>query len=176
MIGLTNAFVPEVSLGLSINVGHGTTWFGGSVIISVGETNVALTANATNFVFISTISSNIQVNTTGFITNCIPIATVVTRSNSIFSLVDNRPDFYVLSGGGSIPNFADAEVPSGTVNGINNTFTLAHTPNPSLSLELYVNGLLQQQTGDYTLASNTITFAAGSIPHTGAILEAFYRF
>lgn len=178
MIGLTNAFVPEVSLGLSINVGHGTTWFGGSNIISVGETNVALTPNTTNFIFISTLTANIQVNTSGFITNCIPIATVITTAKTIFSLVDNRPDFYVLAGGGASPNFADAEVPTGVINGINSTFTLAHTPNPSASLALYVNGVLQDQnvSGDYTLAANTISFTAGSIPQTGDFLEAFYRF
>jgi len=176
MIGLTNAFVPEVGLGLSINVGHGTTWFSGSNIISVGETNVALTPNATNFVFISTVSSNIQVNTTGFITNCIPIATVVTTAFSIFSLTDNRPDFYVLAGGGASPNFADAEVPSGAINSVNTVFTLAHIPNPSASLALHLNGVLQTQGGgqDYTLAGNTITF--NSAPSTGDGLEAFYRF
>jgi hypothetical protein len=87
-----------------------------------------------------------------------------------------------LSGGvlsstaGTVPNFADAETPGGTINGTNAAFTLANAPSPALSLELYRNGLLQSvANGDYTLAGNTITFAAGAIPQTGDSLTASYR-
>lgn len=55
-------------------------------------------------------------------------------------------------------NFADGELPAGVVNGVNQVFTLAHTPNPTASLQLYV-GLIQRGGGnDYTLAGATITF------------------
>ncbi len=67
-------------------------------------------------------------------------------------------------------NFADSETPavvSGTV------FTLAHTPNPALSLELYVNGLLQIQGTDYTLSTATITY--GTAP-TITTHRAWYRY
>src|ERR1035438_6264372 len=37
-------------------------------------------------------------------------------------------------------NFSEGEVPTGAVNGINQSFVLAHTPNPSSSLKFYVNG------------------------------------
>jgi hypothetical protein len=71
--------------------------------------------------------------------------------------------------------YADAETPSGTINSSNVTFTLAHTPNPSASLEIYYNGLLQAPAGaDYTLATATITFV--SAPVTGSVLLAFYRY
>lgn len=77
--------------------------------------------------------------------------------------------------GGSIPNFADNETPSGTINGSNVTFTLAHTPSPAGSLQLYLNGALQQAGGgDYTLATATITFVTA--PLTGSILIAWYRY
>lgn len=75
----------------------------------------------------------------------------------------------------SVPNFADNEVPSGTVNGSNPTFTLAHTP-VSTSLSLYLNGVLQHAGAgnDYTIATNSITML--NVPQTGDTLLANYRF
>jgi hypothetical protein len=73
--------------------------------------------------------------------------------------------------------FADAETPSGTINGSNDTFTLAHTPSPAGSLVLFKNGQEMIAGGaDYTLATATITFTAGAIPITGDVLIAFYRY
>lgn len=71
--------------------------------------------------------------------------------------------------------FADAEVPTGTVNGSTTAFTLAQTPNPAASLVLVLNGITQTAGGtDYTLATNTITYVAA--PPTGSIHEAWYRY
>jgi len=71
--------------------------------------------------------------------------------------------------------FVDAETPSGTLNGVNATFTLANTPSPAASLTLYRNGMLQDLNFDYTLAGNTITFQSGAIPKSPDILLAYYR-
>jgi len=71
--------------------------------------------------------------------------------------------------------FIDGEVPAGTMNGTNATFTLANIPNPSTSLALFRNGLLLTQGGDYTLASNAITFQTGAIPQSNDVLAASYR-
>jgi len=71
--------------------------------------------------------------------------------------------------------FVDAETPSGTVDGSNSSFTLAATPNPSASLRLYRNGLLQKAGVDHTLTGNTISFLSVSIPQSGDILQASYR-
>lgn len=78
---------------------------------------------------------------------------------------------------GTAANFADSEVPSGTINGTNAAFTLANTPTGT-SLHLYKNGVRQSPgaSNDYTLATNTITFNAGNIPQTGDALLADYRF
>lgn len=72
--------------------------------------------------------------------------------------------------------FADAETPTGTINGVNATFTLAHAPSPSADLQLYLNGqqLIAGASADYTLSSATITMA--SAPKSGDVLIAFYRF
>jgi hypothetical protein len=76
--------------------------------------------------------------------------------------------------GGTLPNFADAEVPSGTINGANTAFTLLRAPNPSTSLELFLNGVLQTQGVDYTLSTNTINFTTA--PASGGALIAWYRY
>lgn len=63
--------------------------------------------------------------------------------------------------GGAGPNaglrFADAETPSGTINGVNLTFTLAHAPFPAASLLLFLSKTLQIQGVDYTITGATIT-------------------
>ena len=64
------------------------------------------------------------------------------------------------------------EVPSGTVDGANDEFTLASTP-VSGSVSLYRNGLLQKETTDYTISSATITFVAA--PAVSSILLASYQ-
>jgi hypothetical protein len=70
--------------------------------------------------------------------------------------------------------FADAETPGGTVDGVNNTMTLAFPP-LGLSMLLFRNGLYLTPNFDYTLASQTITFANGATPQAGDTLTASYR-
>jgi hypothetical protein len=73
------------------------------------------------------------------------------------------------------PNFSDAEVPVGLVNGANVSFTLNAVPIPTASITLYRNGVLQKAGQDYSLAGNSIQFLAGSTPQTGDTLLASYR-
>jgi hypothetical protein len=65
------------------------------------------------------------------------------------------------------------EVPSGTVNGVNTTFTLANTPTTD-SQRIIVNGIdLTEGIGqDYTISGDTITFATA--PETGDVLLVDY--
>lgn len=66
------------------------------------------------------------------------------------------------------------ETPSGTIDGINVTFTLAHTPTAG-TVRLFLNGARQQAGGgDYTISGATITF--NSAPPTGSILLADYQY
>lgn len=82
--------------------------------------------------------------------------------------------YYRILGPAQNVNFADSEIPAGSINGANVTFTLAHAPNPSASLKLYKNGVLLQATADYTLNGSTITFS--SAPDSGDGLLADYRY
>ncbi|MEQ1886759.1 MAG: hypothetical protein ABL967_16985 [Bryobacteraceae bacterium] len=79
-------------------------------------------------------------------------------------------------GSGILPGYADNEVPSGSMNGTNTVFTLAHVVSPAASLVLFRNGLLLKQSSDYVLNNATITFLSGSIPQSGDLLLANYRF
>lgn len=78
-----------------------------------------------------------------------------------------------IPGGAGTP--ANNETPAGTIDGNNVTFTLAHTPINS-SLMLYINGQLQTNPENYTLAGDTITFVNDSQPRTTQTLKAFYEY
>lgn len=59
---------------------------------------------------------------------------------------------------------------SGTVDGSNGTFVVAELPT---DIRIWVNGIKQIETTDYTYVSTTgtITFTSASIPMYGAIME-----
>jgi hypothetical protein len=71
--------------------------------------------------------------------------------------------------------FVDDETPGGTIDGNNNTFALANTPNPSTSLALYRNGILMKPGLDFTLTGNSITFASAMVPQIADVLLCSYR-
>lgn len=77
--------------------------------------------------------------------------------------------------GAAGPNFTDAEVPAGLVNGENGSFTLSAVPIPTSSVSLYRNGVLQKAGLDYTLAGNSIAFLSAATPQAGDTLLASYR-
>lgn len=83
--------------------------------------------------------------------------------------------YYRVPGTGPLSNFVDDDIPQGTIDGNNVTFTLSEVPNPPLSLKLFKNGALLQQNTDYTLSGSTITFASQSVPLPGDTLCAYYR-
>jgi len=74
------------------------------------------------------------------------------------------------SGGGGGGLSTVSEVPSGTINGTNRTFTLSNAP-ALLFLEL--NGLQMTAGIDYTLSGNTITFT-GSVPRSTPTLDTLF--
>lgn len=69
------------------------------------------------------------------------------------------------------------EVPIGAADGKNTVFYLKHIPTPPESLQLFVNGLMQQPgtMGAYQLSVATIFFNVGSIPKAGSQIFADYQ-
>lgn len=69
-------------------------------------------------------------------------------------------------------NFVDDETPAGVINGSTTAFTLANTPVAG-TVKLFLNGLRQKVTNDYTISGTAITYLAA--PLTGDTLTADYR-
>lgn len=77
----------------------------------------------------------------------------------------------LASSGLTSGNFITRETPSGTINGSNTAFTLANTPVAGTE-HVYLNGILQTSTTDYTISGSTITYVAA--PVAGDILRVSY--
>ena len=67
----------------------------------------------------------------------------------------------------------DNEIPVGTKNGTNATFTLTNIPNPISSLLIFLNGVQKANGVGYTIIGNTITMI--EIPYPGDDLRCWYR-
>ncbi len=109
-----------------------------------------------------------------------PGVAIIDSTGAIDAIVGNPSDCVFVNGtsgpcGGAIPTYSDGEVPGGTIDGNNTTFTLANVPNPAASLALFRNGMAQQASVDYTLTGSTIQFQTGGVPQPGDILLAWYR-
>jgi hypothetical protein len=65
------------------------------------------------------------------------------------------------------------ETPSGTLNGSNKAFTLAHSPLTGKDA-VYLNGVLQVRGTDYTISGSTITFTAA--PFSGDLIRVIYYY
>ena len=72
-------------------------------------------------------------------------------------------------------NFVDAEVPAVSA-ASSDVFTLSQTPNPPISLHLYLNGIRLTAGQDFTLVGNTITINAAETPTSNDVFVADYRF
>jgi hypothetical protein len=64
------------------------------------------------------------------------------------------------------------EVPSGTVNGSNQSFTISYSPVSTASVMLYLDGMLQKQTTDYTISGSSISIVTA--PAAGQSLLVIY--
>jgi hypothetical protein len=112
-------------------------------------------------------------------------AAVINQAGQIDAAAGNLSDCVLVdgssgpcggSGGGVAGSFADGEIPTGLVNGVNAAYALTAAPSPAASLSLFRNGLLMRQGTDYLIAGSAITFFSVSIPQTGDLLTANYRF
>lgn len=71
--------------------------------------------------------------------------------------------------------FVDNEIPVGSINGTNITFTLSAIPSPVSSLVVFRNGIALHSNLDYMVSSNTLTFQNVAIPQTGDVVKLQFR-
>ena len=69
--------------------------------------------------------------------------------------------------------FSDSETPAGAIDGVNKVFTWANTPNPTSSLQVFLNGVKQSAGADFALAGAVMTMSAA--PPVGSTLNGSYR-
>jgi hypothetical protein len=74
---------------------------------------------------------------------------------------------------GSSVTPVSGEAPTGTINGSNATFTAAHTP-ISGSISVFINGIMERPTTDWTISGATLTMI--DIPQTGDNLLINYQY
>lgn len=72
----------------------------------------------------------------------------------------------------SLKRFWEDVTPSGLVNGSNTVFTLPETPLEAASVDVYLDGIKQIPTTDYSVSGLTITFVTA--PAAGQSLRVDY--
>ena len=106
--------------------------------------------------------------------------TLYTDGTKVVNVGAGTSGQFLKSNGASAPTWASPtvnfaqEIPTGTVNGSNTSFTLAHTPASTASVEIRLDGIVLLQTTDYTQSGATITFVTA--PSTGQVVSAYYTF
>lgn len=103
----------------------------------------------------------------------------INQSGQIETAAGNVGDCVYVDGtaglcGAPSPQFFDAEIPGGVVDGTNTTFTLANPPSGA-SLMLFRNGMYMKAGSDYTLTAEIVNFVAGATPQPQDTLIASYR-
>jgi hypothetical protein len=107
-------------------------------------------------------------------------AAVINDTGGLEGAVGSASDCVHVDGtsgpcGGAANSFADKEVPSGVLDGVNLTFTVLIAPAPASSLHLFRNGVLQKEGFDYSLSGARIIFFSVSTPLPGDTILASYR-
>ena len=87
---------PSTTTGLTYGY-YGATLYRSGAPVTIASGTIGLTASATNYVQ-RTVQGVVSVNTTGYLSGNIPMATVVTGASAITTITDTRPAGYDLTG------------------------------------------------------------------------------
>jgi hypothetical protein len=160
-----------------------TSWAKGDILggtgtntlgkLTVGTNDYVLTADSsqtTGFKWAAT-APGVTLKTDGVSNGTQTILDLISGTN--ITITDNGDGTVTIDSAGGGGNFAENEVPTGTINGSNTDFTLANTPTAG-SVKLYTNGLRQRPTTDFTVSGTTITYTTA--PTTGWTHIVDYRY
>jgi hypothetical protein len=155
---------------------------GGTQAVNVGDLSGDVTTSG------SAVTTVVKVNGTTVGTNSASDQTIVTTASATGSwatlpngVVQYSTSTHLFSAATVLTGtIVDNETPSGTCDGSNAAFTLAHTPSSAANLHLHKNGQLMTAGGaDFTLATATITFVTAAKPCQNSmadVLLADYRY
>ena len=180
--GLTMAFAANspVSVNPAANGGISVTNGGVAVALQtnpgliLGATGLAIQLNgstlalgATGLSLAALASANILVGNGSSVATAVTISGDATMSNTgVLTLI-------TAAAGGAVraSSFSAGETPGGTVNSANVAFTAAFLPIANTEC-VYINGIRQKRTTDYTLSASTVSFVAA--PFTGDLVTIDY--
>ena len=168
---------------LAGQVGIGTTSINASAKVQIDSTiqgflpprmtttqKNAISSPATGLVvYDSTLNNIVYYNGTAWTTQQDVITLTTTGSSGSATFTNNTLNIptYTIAGLGGIAasRYIVDEIPSGTVNGVNTTFTLANTPVTGKQM-VFVNGIKMEvgASSDYTMSGPNIIFNSGAIP------------
>jgi phage-related tail fiber protein len=165
-LGTTAITFTQVAGGSLYTAGAGLSLSGSAFV--VGAANTSITVNADDIqVNIGDasleVSSGLRVKhgTAGqvYIANASGVLTPTTLSGDV-STVSSSGEVTLVHNVLKATDYVVRESPTGSVNGSNVAFTLAYTP-VSGAESVFLNGILQEPGAgnDYTISTNTITFA-----------------
>lgn len=104
-----------------------------------------------------------------------PVGTMFFETDTVLLYIVSNASginqWVLIGGGSSSTTIVSNEVPSGSIDGTNQTFVLAAIPSGT-SLQLFYKGVLQEPGVDYTLSSNVITMTLP--PLSGGYIRASY--
>lgn len=153
-----------------------TVAFGGGSVTSVsvvsanGFAGTVATASTTPAITLTTTQTGVLIGDGTSMTGVAGTANQLLRRNAGNTAYEFFTPVYLTS-----TNKVTREIPSGTINGSNVTFTLANTPTAGTE-HVFVNGVLMNAGAgnDYTISSATITFLTGAVPQTGDVVLVSY--
>ena len=153
-----------------------TVSFGGGSVTSIsivpgnGFSGSVATPSTTPAITISTTQTGVLIGDGTAMTGVTGTANQLLRRNAGNTAYEFFTATYLTSS-----NKVTREIPTGTVNGSNATFTLANTPTVGTE-HVFVNGVLMNSGAgnDYTISGATITFLTGAIPQTGDVVLVSY--
>jgi len=82
--------------------------------------------------------------------------------------------YVVIGGGGAGGGNPFQETPSGTINGVNQTFTLSQAPDSAAGLSVFIAGV-HQPPNQWSVSGTTLTFGSGFQPATAQSLVVVYN-